>query len=88
MVPNRAFNVSVVPFAAVAGQLAEPDAAAAQFLSGQAFCFLPITTTDLPVHVNGDFHILITVVSYLVYMLLIYTWTLHLLFLSGVSRRL
>ncbi len=51
---NRAFNVSVVPFAAVAGRLAEPDAAAAKPLTGQAFCFLPITTTDLPVHVNGN----------------------------------
>ncbi len=53
MVPCRAFNVSVVPYAAVAGLLAEPDVDAAQSLDGQAFCFLPITSTGLPVHVNG-----------------------------------
>ena len=58
---NRAFNVSVVPFAAVAGLMVEPDAAAAQLLNGQAFCFLPITTTNLPVHVNGIVHLLLTI---------------------------
>ncbi|BDA44284.1 probable Sacsin [Coccomyxa sp. Obi] len=54
---SRAFNVSVVPYAAVAGLLAEPDADANQPLDGQAFCFLPITSTGLPVHVNGFFEL-------------------------------
>ena len=49
----RAFNVPVVPYAAVAGRLADPDADADQSLEGQAFCFLPITSTSLPIHVNG-----------------------------------
>ena len=55
----QAFNVQVVPYAAVAAALPDRAAAAEQEgqesrLQGRAFCFLAITKTGLPVHVNGE----------------------------------
>ena len=55
----QAFNVQVVPYAAVAAALPDEAAAAGAEqqdnpLEGRAFCFLAITKTGLPVHVNGD----------------------------------
>ena len=44
----------VVPYAAVAGLLPEEEGTEEHaVLEGRAFCFLPITSTGLPVHVNG-----------------------------------
>lgn len=63
----RAFNVQVVPYAAVAGLLPEHAEAAGDeqqsSLDGRAFCFLPITTTGLPVHVNGKASALLLTLS-------------------------